>query len=144
MNRIAYFSECLKDLMIENNISVSDLSEKSGVNTSRIYDYFSGKAPSTHNAVRIANVFECTLDYLFGFDTEYQPCKEYTFSSDFTKRFREILKQSGKTRYLISKQTGLTQTQLSNWYLGKQTPKLASLVYLADYFNCSLDYLAGK
>lgn len=144
MNRIAYFSECLRDLMIEKNITAAALSSESGVNVSRIYDYLSGKAPATHNAVKIAQVLECTLDYLFGFESEYEVCKEYTLTSDCTERFRESVEKSGKTRYLISQETGMTQTQLSNWYLGKQIPKLISLIDLADYFNCSLDYLVGR
>lgn len=144
MNRITYFSECLKDMMIEKAITVAELSQKSGVNVSRIYDYLSGKAPATHNAIKIARVLKCTLDYLFGFDTQYVICNEYVISSDCTKRFREAVENSGKSRYRIANDMGITQTQLSNWYLGKQTPKLISLIDLADYFNCSLDYLVGR
>ena len=144
MNRISFFAECLKDTMIERNLSVADLSQQSGVNVSRIYDYLSGKAPATHNAVKIAQVLKCTLDYLFGFESDYVECSNYTLSSDCTARFREAVAKCGKSRYLIAKETGLTQTQLSNWYLGKQVPKLITLIDLADYFNCSLDYLAGR
>ena len=144
MNRISFFAECLKDTMIERNLSVADLSQQSGVNVSRIYDYLSGKAPATHNAVKIAQVLNCTLDYLFGFESDYVECSDYTLSSDCTARFRETVAKCGKSRYLIAKETGLTQTQLSNWYLGKQVPKLITLIDLADYFNCSLDYLVGR
>lgn len=144
MNRVAYFAECLKDLMIERNLSVAELSLQSGVNVSRIYDYLAGKAPATHNAVKIARVLKCTLDYLFGFDGNYEPCENYELSSDCSQRLKEAISKSGKTRYLIAKETGLTQTQLSNWYLGKQTPKLITLIDLADYFNCSLDFLVGR
>lgn len=131
-------------MMIEKATTVAELSRKSDVNVSRIYDYLSGKAPATHNAIKIARVLKCTLDYLFGFDTQYVICNEYVLSSDCTKRFREAVENSGKSRYRIAKDMGITQTQLSNWYLGKQTPKLISLIDLADYFNCSLDYLVGK
>ena len=144
MNRVAFFAECLRDLMIERNLSVADLSQQSGVNVSRIYDYLSGKAPATHNAVKIAQVLNCTLDYLFGFEADCEECRDYALSSDCTARFREAVVKCGKSRYLIAKETGLTQTQLSNWYLGKQVPKLITLIDLADYFNCSLDYLAGR
>ena len=144
MNRIVYFSECLQDMLIERAITVAELSQQSGVNVSRIYDYLSGKAPATHNAIKIAQVLKCRLDYLFGFETQYEICDEYVLSSDCTKRFREAVENSGKTRYRIAKDMGITQTQLSNWYLGKQTPKLISLIDLADYFNCSLDYLVGR
>lgn len=144
MNRVSFFAECLKDTMMERDLSVADVAQKSGVNASRIYDYLSGKAPATHNAIKIARVLNCTLDYLFGFDSDYEECDGYTLSSDCTARFREAVSKCGKSRYLIAKETGLTQTQLSNWYLGKQVPKLITLIDLADYFNCSLDYLVGR
>ncbi len=50
---------------------------------------------------------------------------------------------------------GLSQTQLANaisvskgiismWENGKREPTLFCLIKLADYFNVSIDYLAGR
>lgn len=144
MNRIAYFSEILKDLMIERDLTVSELSSLSGVNVSRIYDYLSGKAPATHNAIKIANVLKCSLDYLFGFEQENTLKDDYFLTSDCNQRLKSVIDQSGKSRYKISQDTGITQAQLLNWYKRYRIPKLPSLVSLAEYFNCSLDYLVGK
>ena len=145
MDRFKYFSDCLNDIVIERNIAVKELSDTSGITDSRLYDFLSGNCvPSVQNAVKLANSLHCTLDYLFGFDEEYNYCQNYVLTSDCSERLRQAINASGKTRYKISKETKVSQQQLHNWYRNKQIPSLVTLVNFADYFNCSLDYLVGK
>ena len=145
MDRFKYFSDCLNDILIERNIAVKELSDTSGITDSRLYDFLSGNCvPSVQNAVKRANSLHCTLDYLFGFDEEYDYCQNYVLTSDCSERLRQAINASGKTRYKISKETKVSQQQLHNWYRNKQIPSLVTLVNFADYFNCSLDYLVGK
>ncbi|HIU81318.1 MAG TPA: helix-turn-helix transcriptional regulator [Candidatus Ornithoclostridium faecavium] len=145
MDRFKYFSDCLNDILIERNIAVKELSDTSGITDSRLYDFLSGNCvPSVQNAVKLANSLHCTLDYLFGFDEEYNYCQNYVLTSDCSERLRQAINASGKTRYKISKETKVSQQQLHNWYRNKQIPSLVTLVNFADYFNCSLDYLVGK
>ena len=145
MDRFKYFSDCLNDILIERNIAVKELSDTSGITDSRLYDFLSGNCvPSVQNAVKLANSLHCTLDYLFGFDEEYDYCQIYVLTSDCSERLRQAINASGKTRYKISKETKVSQQQLHNWYRNKQIPSLVTLVNFADYFNCSLDYLVGK
>lgn len=145
MDRIKYFSDCLKDILIERNIPVKELSQLSGITDSRLYDYISNRcAPSISNAVKLAKSLNCTLDYLFGYDEEYIYTPDYCLSSSCTERLKETINKSGKTRYKISKEIAASQQQLHNWYQGKQIPTLVTLIEFADYFNCSLDYLVGR
>ena len=145
MDRFKYFSDCLNDILIERNIAVKELSDTSGITDSRLYDFLSGNCvPSVQNAVKLANSLHCTLDYLFGFDEEYDYCQNYVLTSDCSERLRQAINASGKTRYKISKETKVSQQQLHNWYRNKQIPSIVTLVNFADYFNCSLDYLVGK
>lgn len=60
------------------------------------------------------------------------------------ERFVELLQEKNITAYRVSKETGVTQTTLSDWKTGRATPKTATLQKIADYFNVSLDYLTGK
>lgn len=55
--------------------------------------------------------------------------------------FESLLREKGITAYKISKETGVTQTALSNWKRGKSTPNAINLQKLADYLEVSLDYL---
>ena len=55
--------------------------------------------------------------------------------------FEQLLQKLNVTPYKISKETGVTQTTLSNWKNGKSTPSTANMQKIADYFNVSIDYL---
>lgn len=44
----------------------------------------------------------------------------------------------------MSKDTGISESLISNWKSGRQLPKYDSLNTLADYFNVSGDFLLGR
>lgn len=58
-------------------------------------------------------------------------------------RFEQLLQKHGITSYKVSKDTGITQTSLSNWKSGRSTPNVKTLQKLADYFGVSIEYLMG-
>ena len=58
--------------------------------------------------------------------------------------FEQLLQKFNVTPYKISKETGVTQTTLSNWKNGKSTPSTANMQKIADYFNVSIDYLMTR
>ena len=53
--------------------------------------------------------------------------------------FEQLLQKHGVSPYKVSKDTGVTQTSLSNWKTGKSTPTTKTLQRLADYFGVTLD-----
>ncbi len=55
--------------------------------------------------------------------------------------FSRLLQENGVTAYKVSKETGVSQSSLSDWKLGKITPKTETLKKIADYFGVSVDYL---
>lgn len=60
------------------------------------------------------------------------------------ERFMQLLQENGITAYRVSKDTGVTQTTLSDWKIGRATPRTATLQKIADYFKVSLDWLTGN
>ena len=59
--------------------------------------------------------------------------------------FEQLLQKYGVTSYKVSKETGVTQTSLSNWKSGRNTPSAKTLQKIADYFGVTVDYLmTGK
>ena len=44
----------------------------------------------------------------------------------------------------VAKALGLERRALSDWKLGKATPKADKLMLIADYFGVSVDYLLGR
>lgn len=59
-------------------------------------------------------------------------------------RFVELLQEKQITPYKLSKETGIWQSTLSDWKLGKSTPKLDKLEKIAEYLGVTVDYLLGK
>lgn len=59
--------------------------------------------------------------------------------------FSKLLQGYGVTPYKVSKETGVSQSTLSDWKKGKITPKSDTMKKIADYFGVSVDYLmTGK
>lgn len=62
----------------------------------------------------------------------------------FKDVFVHILQERNISAYKLSKDTGITQGMISYWKTGERTPSAESLNILADYLNCSVDYLLGR
>ena len=55
--------------------------------------------------------------------------------------FEKLLKEKGLTAYRVSKETGVTQSTLSDWKRGRSTPKTDNMKKIADFLNVSVEYL---
>ena len=61
------FRERLDDLLIDNNMSKNQLASQINVSPETIYGYYKKNLlPEIKIAKRIADLFNCSLDYLFG------------------------------------------------------------------------------
>ncbi len=60
------------------------------------------------------------------------------------ERLRELRTQIGKTQYEMAKLLSITPSAYSLYERGKRQLNYESLVFLADYFDVSLDYLFGR
>ena len=63
-------------------------------------------------------------------------------------QFKDILKnlrrEKGLTQKELAEKVGLRQSHISSWARGEKTPLISGLIKLADFFNCSVDYLIGR
>lgn len=62
----------------------------------------------------------------------------------FTDKFIEILQHNNITAYQIAKETGISQGLMGEYKKGIKLPTINNLIKIADYFNCSIDYLLGR
>ena len=64
---------------------------------------------------------------------------------EHSERILQIMLEREATPYKVSQDTGIAQSVFSAWKL-KPTSKIysATLWRLADYFDCSVDYLLGR
>lgn len=144
MINMSIFAERLNELMFDNKTTPEILSIALSVDLSLIYKYLRKEyIPSTPNAIRIANYFNCSLDYLFGLteDISTHFCKEY---KPFAVCFQALLKEHNCTRYRLKKDTVLAKQSVDDWYNGKRVPTIDNLIVLAEYFSCSLDHFIGR
>lgn len=71
MNVLEPFNDCLSELLSINNVKPAELADAIEIDVSLIYKYLRKKCvPSFANIVSIADYFNCSLDFMFGFNSE--------------------------------------------------------------------------
>ena len=62
----------------------------------------------------------------------------------FKENFVQYLQTKGLTAYKVAKETGIPQGQMNKWKNGKGTPTAENQIKIADYLDCSIDFLLGR
>ena len=64
---------------------------------------------------------------------------------EHTENILRIIEERGITSYNLAKETGISESLFSKWR-EKPSSKVTSqnLQLIADYLNCSVDYLLGR
>lgn len=58
-----------------------------------------------------------------------------------TKNIFKLMDNKGVTAYKLAKETGISESVISRWKSGEQSPSISSLVKVAHFFNCGLSEL---
>ncbi|MBQ8308804.1 MAG: helix-turn-helix transcriptional regulator [Clostridia bacterium] len=62
---------------------------------------------------------------------------------NFTKRFNEILKISGKSQVEIARAINVSKQCVTDYKTGKSVPSIETLYLLCQFLEVSADYLLG-
>ncbi|MDY3928613.1 MAG: helix-turn-helix transcriptional regulator [Clostridia bacterium] len=62
----------------------------------------------------------------------------------FSKKFVELLQKYGISAYSVAKNTGISQGLMNEYKNGIKEPTINNLIKIADYLNCSVDYLLSR
>ena len=64
---------------------------------------------------------------------------------EFSKRLKELRSEKDLTQQQLSINLNnkIAQSAIALWENGKRVPNLDAVILLAQYFNVSLDYIAG-
>jgi len=93
-------SERIKRLRQENNMTQADLGKQLGVHQKQISAYERGiNVPSTDILIKLAEVFDVTLDYL-AFESKGQPAKLNIQDRELLRRFEALDKLSDNEKSL--------------------------------------------
>ena len=64
--------------------------------------------------------------------------------SEFPARLRKLREERRQSRAVLSELCGLSRGMIRQYERGEKTPTLKTLKVLANYFEVSIDYLAGE
>ena len=144
MHGASGIAENLKDLMTEAEIDAAALAKATGIDTSTIFTFLRGDGlPYTDTLVKLADYFRCSTDYLLGLtDTPEEVC--FCKRPPFSERLGFLLQHFHVTKYRLEKDTRFSEKTVNRWHNGKTQPTAESLIRLAEYFGCSVDFILGR
>ena len=59
-------------------------------------------------------------------------------------RLKELREENGLSQKKLADSIDTSQRNIGRWENGENEPTMSQLVKLANYFNCSIDFLVGK
>lgn len=138
------FSERLAELIDERGFSVKELAFLTEISEQSIYSWKRGNSYKIYlsNLIKICDTLKCSIDFILGLsetvlDFNPKPCPP------FYTRLRQVMEEKGISRYKIAKETKIYDNYFTVWKKGRE-PQIDTLVKLADYLGCSIDYLIGR
>ena len=139
------FAEILKDLILEKGLSLRKLASESNVSATQYSKYLHGTLPSVSVAIKIAEFFCVSLDYLFGITDKISTVNFKSYDVlFFVERYEQALKQSNMSHWQFAKKFGLSESSLRRWKHKKDIPSLQSLVIISSNLSVSMDYLLNR
>jgi len=131
----------LDDLLNDNNLSRLQLSKIIKLESSCINKYFNMDLyPSINVALKMAQYFNCSLDYLFGRSDEILNKNKNTKS--FFNTFNMLLKENNISIARAFRELNMSDSNYYRWKKG-MFPKTLKILEIAKYFEVSIDFLVG-
>ncbi len=143
MEVVSKLSERLKELMFDcGQIKSEALAKQLKVSGPTVRSWMNGKRDITlANAIKVADFFECSLDYLAGISDVDRKVTARPLPP-FYENLRKVMDEQGVTRYQIAKNV-VADVFFTKWVHGGM-PMLYTACKLAQYLHVSLDYLVGR
>lgn len=145
MYSLVCFGDRLKELTIDRKvIKIEDFCKEIGVGRTDFYRWWSNKTvPSIDNTVKLANAFNCTIDFLIGkadddYSTNFKPLPP------FSEQLRFIMNEYKTNPHKLSKDAKVSRASIYEWLKGTSVVTIESLVKIAESLDCSIDYLIGR
>lgn len=137
------FQERLQELLVEYNLSRLQLSKNIGISFETINGYFNKNFyPEISVAVKLANYFNCSIDYLLGLTDEINSADNNELT--FVETLKKLIKEKNTSIEKLMRALNMSENNYYRWQRGTTKPAMNSLIALAKYFDVSVDYLIGK
>ncbi len=95
---------------------------------------------------KLAVFYNVSIDYLLGLTKtkQYTNCNSTIDYNILRQRLKELRKKNRLTQTKLGDKVGFKKTTYASYENGKNIPKAFRLAIIADFYNCSVDYLLGK
>lgn len=134
-------SERINDLMIENNLTGEKLAKAVGVSFAAVSQWKTETNEiSIDNILSLAKLFNCSIDYLTGRSETDLSFRE--IETTFILRLQGLLTKNSTSLYALNKNGVMPKSSYYTWLKGA-APRLSNIIPIANYFDCSLDFLIG-
>ena len=141
---LSNFKERLSELIFDAGLTIPTLAEAMGCNRSTLNRFMKGsRTPSVEFLIKLGDFFHCSVDYLIGLEDETYTTSFLT-PPPFSKRILELCEIFHATRYAIQHKTQISMASIYTWEKSPRYPAIESLVRLAEFFDCSVDFVIGR
>lgn len=65
------------------------------------------------------------------------------YTETFSQKLKKARENTGFTQREVSKETGIPQSTIANYEIGRTQPDIENLGILADFYGVSVDWLIG-
>lgn len=143
MDNLSLFAERLIELKEEYGLSNLQFEKVCGCKNQSISTWLTRNVyPKLVNLLRMSDYFQCSIDYLLGL-TDDKHLTRTDMPSTFITRANELAAKNKVSKYRIAKECGFDKGNFSKWASRDMLPQTQSLIAIADYFDCSVEYLLG-
>lgn len=143
MKYLSNFVDILNDYIAKEDISINEFSKRIGIAERAVAKWMTMQyVPSINSVIKVADFFNCSIDYLFGL-SENPTISLSERKEEFITRYDILRSKESLSSYKLAKECNFQQTMVSKWRRGKY-PKTETLIKLAEYLGCSIDYLVGR
>ncbi len=143
MDNLSLFAERLIELKEEYELSNLQLERICGCKNQSISTWLTRNVyPKLVNLLRMSDYFQCSIDYLLGL-TDDRSIERTRAHSNFITRANELAAKNNVSKYRIAKECGFDKGNFTKWASRGMLPQTESLIAIANYFDCTVEYLLG-
>ena len=143
------FTSNIRKLRKEFNVSQPQLAKEIGYSKNTISLWEIGtRIPCADAIIILSRYFQVSTDYILKMtddNTMLHRIDDFEVDmSTFTKTLKELRLKKNISQDTLSDKTGLSQSAIGNWEIGKSIPTANAIIALARYFEVTTDYLLGE
>lgn len=133
-------SNAIDIYITDNGIKQNFLSNKTGLSCDAISNVLKGRRKlEVDEYAKICEALNVSFDFFYDLRKEIENKTTWGERKMYYK-FAELLKKNSLTPYRVAKDTGISQSSLSDWKVGRAKPKADKLLILAKYFGVTIEY----